>query len=227
MSQRDVPAEHPLSEVFCAAAAGRFPEVDGGVTWCPPLSGGLEAVIAFTGHAFLATRLVEGDFVEVRPDGFGGSLHPAVLLRMAGPGGRVGVIDVTLVARGTRVPGSRRLSIGNDRDDHSRVRHARLLRSDVTVYGDDRGLVTLGQGLAGRLELSIEAELQGQGRGWGRSLLVDALATVPDGEPVFAAVSPGNARSLRAFLAVGFTPIGSECQILTAAAFPATSDFTG
>jgi RimJ/RimL family protein N-acetyltransferase len=29
-------------------------------------------------------------------------------------------------------------------------------------------------------------------------------------EPVFAAVSPGNARSLRALLACGFTPIGSE-----------------
>ena len=36
---------------------------------------------------------------------------------------------------------------------------------------------------------------------------MDALSLVPAGEPVFAAVSPGNARSLRAFLAVGFYPI--------------------
>jgi hypothetical protein len=50
----------------------------------------------------------------------------------------------------------------------------------------------------------------GHGRGWGRSLLTDALGLVPAGEPVFAAVSPGNARSLRAFLGVGFVPIGSE-----------------
>ncbi|WP_275461151.1 hypothetical protein [Streptomyces noursei] len=42
------------------------------------------------------------------------------------------------------------------------------------------------------------------------SLLAEALSLVPAGEPVFAAVSPGNARSLRAFLACGFTPIGSE-----------------
>jgi len=71
-------------------------------------------------------------------------------------------------------------------------------------------VVTLAEGLAGRREVSIEAAPDGQGRGWGRSLLVDALGLVPSGEPVFAAVSPGNARSLRAFLALGFTPIGSE-----------------
>jgi hypothetical protein len=46
------------------------------------------------------------------------------------------------------------------------------------------------------------------------SLLVDALSLIPDGEPVFAAVSPGNARSLRTFLGLGFTPIGSETVIL-------------
>jgi hypothetical protein len=47
-------------------------------------------------------------------------------------------------------------------------------------------------------------------RGTGRGLIGDALRLVPAGEPVFAAVAPGNARSLRAFLAAGFTPLGSE-----------------
>ena len=36
------------------------------------------------------------------------------------------------------------------------------------------------------------------------------LATVPDDMCVFAQVAPGNAASVRAFLACGFTPIGSE-----------------
>ena len=72
--------------------------------------------------------------------------------------------------------------------------------------------MTLSRGLKGG-ELSIEAAPDGQGRGFGRSLLADALSVVPAGEPVFAAVSPGNARSLRAFLAVGFTPIGCEVLI--------------
>lgn len=36
------------------------------------------------------------------------------------------------------------------------------------------------------------------------------LRLVPPGERVFAAVTPGNACSLRAFLAAGLDPIGSE-----------------
>ena len=46
------------------------------------------------------------------------------------------------------------------------------------------------------------------GTGEGRSLIRDAL--VGETGPVFAAVSPGNARSLRTFLALGFAPVGSE-----------------
>jgi hypothetical protein len=94
------------------------------------------------------------------------------------------------------------------------VRYARRIREGVRVHGDERGLVTLSDGLAGRTELSIELDAPEQdGRGRGRSLLLDALTLVPAGVPVFAAVSPGNARSLRAFLAVGFTPVGSETVI--------------
>ncbi len=48
-----------------------------------------------------------------------------------------------------------------------------------------------------------------RGRGHGRALLRDALALAPPGEPVFAAVAPGNAASLRALLAAAFVPIGS------------------
>jgi hypothetical protein len=40
--------------------------------------------------------------------------------------------------------------------------------------------------------------------------MTDALGLIPPEEHVFAAVSPGNARSLRALLSVGFVPIGSE-----------------
>jgi hypothetical protein len=64
--------------------------------------------------------------------------------------------------------------------------------------------VTVAAGLAGRTEMSVEAVVPGA----GRSLLKEAL--VPAGEPVFAAVAPGNARSLRAFLAEGFVSVGSE-----------------
>jgi hypothetical protein len=137
-------------------------------------------------------------------------LQPAVLMRLAGAGGEVGVLDLTLVARGR---GGNRLPILDGLDDHPRVQHARALREQVRVHGDDRGLVTLARGLAGRTELSIETAPALHGSGAGRTLLTDALTLIPAGAPVFAAVSPGNTRSLRAFLASGFTPIASEVLI--------------
>ena len=100
---------------------------------------------------------------------------------------------------------------------HHRVQHARAIRSGVHVFGDARGLVTLASGLAGRTELSVEAVEHRQGTGAGSQLITEGLRMVSAGQPVFAAVSPGNARSLRAFLGAGFVPIGSEVVIQTAA----------
>jgi hypothetical protein len=88
------------------------------------------------------------------------------------------------------------------------VAHARLIRDDVEVFGDDRGLITLGRGLGGLAELGIEI-LASHGAGAGRSLIRDSLGLVGEGQPVVASVAPGNARALRAFLAAGFTPVGS------------------
>jgi GNAT superfamily N-acetyltransferase len=201
---------HPLLELLLAAADGRFPPVDGGVSIVPALDRGLECSFGFTGHAVIATALPPAVVRERKPDGFGGSLAPDFLRWLAGPAGSIDVIDATLVARGRGGGGPPERP---DLSDHDRVRHARSIRSSVRVYGDERGVVTLSRGLAGRREISVEAVPAGQGRGWGRALLADALGLVPAGEPVFAAVSPGNARSLRAFLATGFTPIGSEVII--------------
>ncbi|MER5184189.1 hypothetical protein ABT009_38650 [Streptomyces sp. NPDC002896] len=196
--------------------------MDGGVTVLPPLPGGLECSVAFTGHAFVATALSAQDVDGWEPDGFGGSLAPDFLHRLAGPEGWIGVVDVTLTARGTG--GTPRLAELTYADDHPRVLHARQLRTHVRVHGDERGLITLADGLAGRRELSIELHApQDSARGQGRGLLADALTLVPEGEPVFAAVSPGNARSLRAFLACGFTPIGSEVLLRPARRQPSFS----
>ncbi len=190
---------HPLLGVLRSAAEGVFPPADGRAVFLPPLPRGA-AVVSLTGRVYLATeRRVPG------LDGFGSALRPEVLRFLAGER-EVGTLDVTLVARGSRGGG---LPSRTDLDDHPRVRHARALRDDVRVYGDERGLVTVGAGLAGRTEMSVEADVPGS----GRALIREALALVAAGVPVFAAVAPGNARSLRAFLAEGFVPLGSEVII--------------
>lgn len=199
---------HPLLDLFHQAAAGRFPRIDGDVTYLPPLSGDWEAVVSFTGHAFVASRLGQPDLTDLAPDGFGAVLRPEVLLRMAGPSGRIGVIDLTMVRLGR---GGGTITPNADLETHPRVAYARSIRREVTAYGDAEGLFTLGEGLAGRLEMSVENSGNGEIR--GRDLIAEALTMVPEGRPVFAAVSPGNARSLRAFLACGFVPLGSEVLI--------------
>ncbi|MFF5716111.1 hypothetical protein [Streptomyces buecherae] len=203
---------HPLLTYFLDAADGRFPPADGQVTVLPPLAYGLECSVAFTAHAVIATALPAAEVHAQGTDGYGGSMAPDFLRHLAGPKGWVGVTDAVLVGRG--LPGPPQLPPRRDAGDHPRVRYARELRTDVGVYGDERGLVTLANGVAGRRELSIElGQPDRDSTGLGRSLLRAALTLVPAGEPVFAAVSPGNARSLRAFLAAGFTPIGSEAIV--------------
>ncbi|WEH42017.1 hypothetical protein OG233_22075 [Streptomyces sp. NBC_01218] len=206
---------HPLLDLFLAAAGGRFPPVDGGVTVVEPLPGGLECSVAFTGHAVVATALPADEVRAAGPDGYGASLAPDFLRLLAGPHGTVGVTDATLTAPGAGGPP--RLGPLDAHDGHPRVLFARRIRRNVTVHGDERGLITLAEGLAGRLEISLElhhpdAPAAGGPRR-GRGLLADALTLVPRGRPVFAAVAPGNARSLRAFLAAGFVPVGSEVII--------------
>ena len=225
----------PILRALTDATNGHFPDVDGGVTFVPAFgapdgTSTLEVVMAFTGHAFVATSADPALVLAAGADGYGMASSPAVLSLLGGIGAAAGeqssfgVTDATMFARGTGAPagahgsgapaGASGLTARTDLEGHHRVRHARRIRRDVVVYGDERGLVTLGTGFAGRRELSVEAVPQGQGRGWGRSLITDALALVPEGDVIFAAVAPGNARSIRAFLGVGFTIVGSETIIV-------------
>lgn len=197
---------HPLLRALLDAADGRFPPADGGVTALPPLDDGTSAVVSLTAHALVASHLRPGELRDLALDGYGAALAPATLLRLAA-GGRIGVIDVTLCARGL---GGGQLPETDQWDGHERVRYARALRTDVVVHGDADGFVTIAAGLAGRREMSVELVGAAHGAGAGRRLIDETRRLVPAGEWLFAAVSPGNARSLRAFLSQGFVPIGSE-----------------
>jgi hypothetical protein len=201
---------HPLAAVLVAAAHGSFPPADGRVEVVPPDDRGTEAVVEFTGHAFVLTHRDPGDESFHGVDAFGGVGHPRFVFALAGDA-TIGSHDVVLVRHGGSPAEP---LVETDRyDDHPRVMRARHHRHSVNVLGDERGLVTIGAGLVGRIELSVELAGEAGGRGAGRALILGGLATVPTTELVFAQVAPGNSASLRAFLACGFRPIGSEILI--------------
>ncbi len=176
----------------------------------PPDPAGFHAVVSFTGHAYVLADIDRAELVRLGADGFGGANHPEVLRRLAGPAGHVGSLDVVLVADARPGPSvDRRADLG----DHPRVRRAIAHRRDVEVYGDDAGLVVLGHGLVGRRELSVELFDPAGGGGHGRRLIAAGLGRLDPGERCWAQVAPGNAASLRAFLACGFAPVGSEVLI--------------
>lgn len=220
---------HPLLDALHDTASGRHQPVDGGVTFVPELNDGIRAIVAFTGHAFVATSQDGDSLADLSLDGFGSALAPSAVLRIA-DGRTIGSNDVILAARGRgpgpgNGPGERAtgtetgtetLRLDSDLgptdmwDTHPRVCYARSLRTNVQVNGDEHGFFTLADGLAGRQELSIELVDPGARPGLGRALLRQALSSIEPGSWLFAAVAPGNARSLRAFLASGFVPLGSE-----------------
>lgn len=206
-----------LAALFAAVAAGRYPFSDGGFHVVgPDRTTGQHAVLAFTGHAVLATDRPREQLAGLGLDGYGRAHHPDVLRALAGPHGWIGVLDAMLVTCATGVGGTS-LRRTRDLDDHHRVVYARETRVAVEVLADERGLVTVGRGLGGRRELGFELTGAPSGVREGQALLRDVLAELPAGEPVWAACAPGNARSLRTLLAVGFVAVGAEVLLQPAA----------
>jgi GNAT superfamily N-acetyltransferase len=123
-------------------------------------------------------------------------------------------LDLVLAGRGTGRPGRPGGLVARpDLAGHPRAQHAAQIRDRLRVLGladpARSALAVLSSGLAGLTELSFELEPARRGTGQGAALVRNALSTVPDGELVLASVAPGNAASLRALLATGFSPIGS------------------
>lgn len=113
------------------------------------------------------------------------------------------------------------LPAGDARWDHPRLARAQRHRRGVRAFADEVGVVALGRGLVDRLEISVERHDGGPaGRrppGRGRRLVehaLDVAAAESDERWCWAQVAPGNARSLRAFIAAGFVPVGSEQLLL-------------
>ncbi|HET9895438.1 MAG TPA: GNAT family N-acetyltransferase [Streptosporangiaceae bacterium] len=93
---------------------------------------------------------------------------------------------------------------------HSRMLRALTYRDEVRAWRADGGIFLLGHGVAGRLETAIEVDEDRRGQGLGRRLATAARHLAAPGGALWAQVAPGNAASVRAFLAAGFVPVGAE-----------------
>ena len=210
-------AEHPLHRRLVEAAAGHFPPADLAVEVLGPPPGRSDAVVAFSGHNVVAAAVDDAEIRAHLADDDPGGPMSAPFLTWLGTrlGSHPGSLDVVLVAAG-RGEGAAGLRARDDADAEARVARALAYRSEVVVHGapDGHGLVILGRGLAGRLEVSIEVPEAQRARGIGTALARRALDLVPNGELLFAQVAPGNVASLRAFLAAGYRPICSEVLFL-------------
>jgi hypothetical protein len=218
-----------LGVILDQAAAGRFLPPDGGVTILPAQSPPRGAgVIAFTAHAVI--------FVDADPDWVAGQLPPGDLsgpltsaflealgartdrraqstdvLAVAGPLPGGPEIDLVPLAAGTGATGA---TGGVGGPVHPRQARAHRYRDDERAWQADGGIVMLGRGVGGRWEVAVEVDQDRQGRGLGRRLALAGRHLVPGGAPLWAQIAPGNAASMRAFLAAGYRPAGAEALLI-------------
>ncbi|MET9962853.1 GNAT family N-acetyltransferase [Streptomyces sp. NPDC006326] len=206
-----------LGAILDAAAAGRFPPPDGGTTVVPQPSPRDAGVIAFTAHSVVFTDedpdWVRSTLAAVDCDALAATMHPRFLGALLDRTGRTtDTVDLLTVAG--PLPGEPALELREIADpDHPRVRRARRRRSEVRVWAADGGVLVLGRGVADRWEVAVEVDEAVRHRGLGRDLARAARHLVPGGEPVWSQQAAGNARSIRAFQAAGFRPVGSEALL--------------
>jgi GNAT superfamily N-acetyltransferase len=200
-----------MIELLHAAARGSFPPEDGRTEVVGAAAGAPAAVLSFTAHHVVAADLpAEEVLARVDPQDLKGPLAPGVLAWLADRTGLVaGSLDVVLAwvpERAVAGASVREIEPG----DHPRVVRARRWRQELRVFEGDGGMVLLGRGLAGRLELSVEVAPERRDRGLARRLVAGALAAAAPAEPVFAQVAAANAASLRALQPAGFAAVGAE-----------------
>lgn len=205
------PASDQLATLLTDAAAGRFPPADGGVTVLPQPSPRDAGVINFTAHTVIFTDADPEWVAGLLPAGdLGAPLSPPFLQALCqATRRRAGSVDMLCVTK--PLPGPPPIGLTPWADlAHPRIARALNYRDDVQAWRADGGIVLLGRGVAGRWETAIEVDEDRRGRGLGRLLATAARHLVPVGTPLWAQVAPGNAASVRAFLAAGFAPAGAE-----------------
>jgi GNAT superfamily N-acetyltransferase len=203
-----------LASLLSDVAVGRFPPPDGSVTIMPQPSRRDAGVIAFTAHSVVFVDLdpawVRG---QLPPGDLSGPLLPPFLQALSSATGRrVNSTDLLCVAAAQ--PGSPEIMLTPAMPaGHPRVVRALRHRDGVRVWETPGAIVSIGWGVAGRCEVALEVEPGYRGKGLGRELAAAARHLVPEGTPLWAQIAPGNAASVRAFLAAGFRPVGAEALL--------------
>lgn len=203
-----------LADLMRSVADGDSPAGDGPLTVVVPPDDRSVGVLAFAGHNVVSVD-VTSDWVRCRlPDGdLGAPLRSPFVGMLAAATGRVpDGLDVVLIARATGRSNGMALTELSEFLEPLPLRLARALgkRIGVRAWRCPGGLLTLGRGVAGRWEVSVEVDAPLRGFGLGRGLFTAALGQLAAGELVWAQIAPGNAASMRAALAAGFRPVGAE-----------------
>ncbi len=172
--------------------------------------------MAFTAHTVVVADVEPGwVHAQLPADDLSAPLGPPFLSALAARlGRRVGSLDIAAFA--PKAAGEPQLDLAEVTDvDHPRVRRAHRYRAGVRVWTVEGGVLILGRGLAGRWEAAFEVDPSHRGRGLGRLLARSARQLLPaDARGVWAQVAPGNAASVRAVLAAGYQPVGSEVLLV-------------
>jgi hypothetical protein len=204
-----------VGDLLARVAHGDFPAPDGSVTLLPQPSPRDAGVFGFTAHAVIFAD-VDPDWVagQLPPGDLGAPMLPAFLASLAGRiGRRAHGIDMLCLT--TPLPGPPPLPLAPLTDsEHPRVARAHRYRDQVQVWEAGEGVVLLGRGVAQRWEVAVEVDPAARGKGLGRALATAARHLAPPDVTLWAQVSPGNAASVRAFLAAGFTPVGAEALLV-------------
>ncbi|HEY7429724.1 MAG TPA: GNAT family N-acetyltransferase [Streptosporangiaceae bacterium] len=204
-----------VGALLAEVAGGSYPPPDGSVTLLPQPSPRDAGVFGFTAHAVIFAD-ADRDWItgQLLPGDLGAPMSPAFLAGLAErTGRRVNGIDLLCTAE--PLPGPPALPLVPLTDsDHPRVARARRYRDRVRVWQAVGGVVLIGAGIARRWEVAVEVDPDARGKGLGRELAMAARHLIPPDVPLWAQVSPGNAASVRAFLAAGFTPVGSEALLI-------------
>ena len=210
-----------ILELLRDAARGAFPPEDGRTEVVGAAAGAPAAVLSFTAHHVVAADVpAEEVRARIDPADLKGPLAPGVLAWLAERTGLVaGSLDVVLAWVPERAAAPAVAVREVEPGDHPRVARAQRWRRDVRVFEGEAGMVVIGRGLAGRLELSVEVDRPERDRGLARRLVPAALAAAAPEEPVFAQVAAANAASLRALQAAGFAAVGAEVLYGPAADF--------